>query len=495
MFISRSSLAAMRRMAPQPKSPRVERSQRRHSWSLRRAALGIELRGESLYLACVRPGWSRRWLRATAVVENFAHITGEQLRARISGLLAEAGVEDPIVVLGLPRREVMVRHIELPAAAAKQLESVLSLQLGMYKPSDEEEVAWDAAVVEAVDKLGIDLAFVAQNRVQELAALMRDAGYPIARLTSTQFATLDWMLRVRDKEDTGSQKRLMLIEARAGVVERSIAEGARCVFSRSFALPPNSDAAGHVATQVRQALATLRSLGSEPFRVLISGEGAEAWRGALEVFGRVEQVGSFVQTDALADPSDPAREQFWGALALAINGLSWTGAYRLNLLPRELRPQRKRWQNAPTYVLVAVNVLLLAALAGRAPLERHFLLKRYDVELAQMDRQAALVEREMKKSQAIEQQLATVRDFQRTGRQPLDALSDLAQKLPPDAWVSTFNYRQGQAEITGQAKSASALLPMLKQAPSIDDVQLRGGLTRDAGGERFQMQLKLRASR
>jgi len=139
--------------------------------------------------------------------------------------------------------------------------------------------------------------------------------------------------------------------------------------------------------------------------------------------------------------------------------------------------------------------LLLAALAGRAPLERHLLLKRYDVELAQMDRQASLVEREMKKSHAIEQQLATVNDFQRQGRQPLDALSDLAQKLPPDAWVSTFNYRQGQAEITGQAKSASALLPVLKQAPSIDDVQLRGGLTRDAAGERFQMQLKLRASR
>src|ERR1700758_177133 len=105
MFISRSSLAAMRRMAPQPKPPRVERSARRHSWSLRRAALGIELRGESLYLACVRPGWNRRWLRATAVIDNFAHITGEQLRERIGGLLAEAGVEDPIVVFGLPRRE------------------------------------------------------------------------------------------------------------------------------------------------------------------------------------------------------------------------------------------------------------------------------------------------------------------------------------------------------------------------------------------------------
>src|SRR5262249_14445183 len=164
------------------------------------------------------------------------------------------------------------------------------------------------------------------------------------------------------------------------------------------------------------------------------------------------------------------------------------GDYHLNLLPKTQRPSRRRWQQMPTYALLALNVLLLGALVVRGPLEQHFLLKRYDYELNQMDRQASHVEREIRTAEQLQQQLTVLRDFQQQGRQPLDALSDLAQKLPPDAWVNAFTYHQGQVEVLGLAKSASALVPALKQAPSFEDVQLKGALTRESAGERFQMQ-------
>src|SRR6266404_1798424 len=393
MFSKRISFSGLRRLAPRAKAPQVTRAAGPQAWNLRRAAVGLEVRGNDLYAACVRAGWNRRWVAATAVIENWAQLSAEDLRARLADVAS--GADDPLIVLGLPRRELMVRHLELPAAAARQLDSVLQLQLGLYKPSDDEEVYWDAAVVEHGEKLGIDLALVPTTRVQELASLLRAARYPIARVTTAQFAAMDWVLRVRGA--TEADGRLMLVQGHGSEVELAILDGPRCVFTRSFPLPANTDAGEHIANQARQALASLRGARDGAFTVLIAGDGCEQWRDALQPLGSVEHLGRYAQTDALADPADAQREEFWGALALALNGLSWTGDYRLNLLPRELRPARRRWQNVPTYALLTANVLLLAALAGRAPLQRHILLKRYEYELSRVERQATQVERQVKK--------------------------------------------------------------------------------------------------
>ncbi len=65
--------------------------------------------------------------------------------------------------------------------------------------------------------------------------------------------------------------------------------------------------------------------------------------------------------------------------------------------------------------------------------------------------------------------------------------------LPADAWVNFLTYRQGQLELIGMAKSASALLPLLQASPQLEDVKFNGALTRDpSGAERFRLQMKLK---
>ena len=498
MFVSRSTTRALRRYAPAAKARPLQRGS--SGASLRRATLGVELRGDTLYLACVRPGLRVRQLTATGVIPGFAQISAEELRTRIGDLLTAANVHDPQIVLGIPRRELMVRHLELPAVAARQLDSVLQLQLGLYKPSDDEELAWDAAVVEQSDKLGIDLAFAPMLRIRELAARFSEAGYPVSRITTSQFATLEWLLRARNGSPNSGSTQLLVLQASANDVDMALVDGRRCIFSRSFTIPPSADSGAYVATQVRQALAANRRTADQSWQVIIGGDDSKTLRAALEAFGPVEHIGTSLQGDVLSNTvaeaqPDAPHELFWGALALALDGLNWTGDYHVNLLPRTLRPARRRWQHVPTVVLLVANVLMLGALVARGPIQRRILLKRYDAELTSLDKQATLVEREIKKSDGLQDRLTVLRDFQQQGRQPLDALSDLAQKLPADAWINAFTYHQGQVEVLGLAKSASALVPALKQAPSIEDVQLKGALTREADGERFQMQLKLRASR
>src|SRR5258708_336901 len=116
-MFAKHSLAAglrsgLRSMTPAPRKPRLAHGTRNHRWSLRHAALGIEIRGTSLYLASVRPGWNKRWLSATGTITDFPQLTAEQLRLRIREILAPMGSEEPVVVLGIPRRETTVRHLQ-----------------------------------------------------------------------------------------------------------------------------------------------------------------------------------------------------------------------------------------------------------------------------------------------------------------------------------------------------------------------------------------------
>lgn len=483
-----ASFSSLQKLLPPPRRPRLARRARHHGWSVRPAALGLELRGTSLYAACVWPGLNRRWLSLTGVIEDVPQLTAGQLGDKLRELLAPSGAQDPTVVLGLPRREVMVRHLSLPAAAEKSLGNALNLQLGLYKPSDEEDFCWDAGVVRRAEQLAVSLAFVPRTRIEELVAKLHDAGFPVSRLTAAQFATLDWTLRAAEDRQNLC---MLLVQSRGSEIELALVRKGCCVASRSFTRA-EGDAAS-VANEARKMLAANRVPGSETLQVVYGGADSAQWRAALSDLGEARELAQFCDAWSLTETTDAPPDEYWGAIALALDGLNWTGDYRLNLLPKELRPARRRWQHAPTYALLTVNLLLLTALAGRGPLQRQITLHRYNAEISRVEQKASLVERQVKKEHRIEAQLTALRSFQENGRRPLDALSSVAQKLPTDAWLSTYNCRENKVDVTGTAKTASAVLPALKTAPQFDDVQFAGGLSRDANGsEHFHIQMKLK---
>lgn len=249
----------------------------------------------------------------------------------------------------------------------------------------------------------------------------------------------------------------------------------------------------HSPARSRNLLAAHRFTGAEPLAVVYAGADASEWRGALAEFGEPRELAQFCDAWSLTETTENPPDDYWGAIALALDGLNWTGDYHLNLLPKELRPTRRRWQNAPTYALLAANVLLLTALAARGPIQRQITLRRYNHEIVGVERRASLVERQLKKQDKLESRLQALRAFQEQGRRPLDALSSVARTLPADAWVNVYNCRDNKVDITGTAKSASAVLPALKNVAQFDDVQFAGGLTRDANaGEHFHIQMKLK---
>lgn len=73
-------------------------------------------------------------------------------------------------------------------------------------------------------------------------------------------------------------------------------------------------------------------------------------------------------------------------------------------------------------------------------------------------------------------------------------LEALTRALPDDAWLTQFNLVDGQIEIVGQARAATALVPLLEAMPMLAGVRFLTPVTRDAasGRERFHFALLLK---
>lgn len=488
MFASRLVLEKVGQRLREAVPLRLRRAGRPRRWSLRRAALGVDVHRSSLYLACVRPGWGRRWLLATGVIADGLELGSPELGARLREFLEPLGVEEPLVVLGLPRRDVIVRPLSLPPVAAKNLPTVLTFQLAAYKPNEEEEFCWDAAVAPARGRLTASLALLSRREVERFAGRFAEAGHPVHRLTLTQFSLLQLISHHRQ----AAAPRLLVAHFMGSAVELAALANRQLLYSRSCALEETGETAELVLADIRRALSALRWTDGEELLILLAGAPPQPLGSALAELGQVERLEDWWPAMEL-----DGREagDFCGAVALGLDGLSWAGSHRLNLLPRELRPPRRHWRHAPTYALLGANALLLLALGVRAPVQRTLILHTYREEIARLEQTTAEAEEVLAEQERDRQRLELLREFDLQAQQPLEVLRGIAERLPPDAWLSLFTYQRGQAEVVGSAKSASALLPVLQGSPQFEEAKFGGAVTRDPSGEeRFRIQLRVKGS-
>jgi Tfp pilus assembly protein PilN len=488
MFADRSAQQTIFARLGQKRPIRLRSGAGSHLWRLRSPAVGVRVCGTSLYLASVRPGLGRRWIVATGSISDYAQLTSEQLSQRLGEFLQSLRGEDPIIVLGLPRREAVVRLCTLPRVAKKAQREALSLQAEMYKPTDEGAFCWDALVRPVNGNLAACLALATRDQIDRLGGLFTGAGYPPARITLGQFAVLQMISRNSRQAGDG---RLVLVDVSESDAELAIVEKGQLVHTRGFLLRPDASSAEQgLVSEIQQAFATLRWKEDNSAEVLLTGSNRLPLEQALSRFGKVSMLNHWLGLEGIENLD---RGELLGAVALALEGLSWRSSDRVNLLPVEMRPSRRRWRYAPTYALVAANVILLAAFAMREPVQRQILVRQYKREIASLQQASNQAQKAVDTQKQTYERLELIRDFQAQGHESLDALAEITQRLPADTWLNHFAYHQGQVDVNGTSKSAAALVPLLQASPQFSNVRFNGGLTRDpSGADRFRLQLRVK---
>jgi len=377
--------------------------------------------------------------------------------------------------------------------ARKSLQEAVALQAEMFKPTDTEHFCWDSTFLSADDQVTAGLVMVPRATIERLVNLFAQAGHPINVLNVGQFSLLYLFLRGRQRPAT---ERSILLDFKGSDAELALLEGKKLLYSRGFDVS-NGDPSleKSVVSEIQRAVSTLRWHESAQPTVFLCGSFPEPVETALRKFGPVEHLEARLRPDEHTEGNRPG--ECLGAVAVAVAGLGRSGSsYRLNLLPAELRPVRHRWHHVPTYTLLAASAFLLVGLMVRRPLQDHFLLRQYQKQIASLKQQTDEMNGILQEDRKLRQELILLEEFQQGGRQPLDALNDVAQRLPQEAWLNLFTYRKGQIELVGSAKSASSLLPLLQASPHFEDVKFEGALTQDPSGvERFRIQMRVKERR
>jgi hypothetical protein len=490
MFNEQISLSKMRAGLRRMATFRKGNSGAISRWFLRRPILGMELDGDLLSLACIKLGVGRAPRPFFRTIPEFASISPRDLGRKLQEFLQPLNGEEPVVVLGLPRREVMVRFLNLPTAAKKSLAEAVALQVEMYKPTDSEQFDWDTSVVEEQRCLATTLLFAPHSMVEKYASLFAQAGYPLTGIAPTQFSLLHIFLRARQEPE---KQRYLLLNCKDVDAELALLEGKHLVYSRSFSLTREcSTLTSDVVAQIRLAYSSLRWKESDGQAVVASGDVPEAIQLALASFGPVERLEDNIKLPGLSEQLP--LQKYSGATAVALSNLSRNRrSYCLNLLPAAMRSVRSQMRHLPTYALLAANAVLLLTISLRVPLQNYALLRQYRKEIASVQVRADEMKRLLQNGRAVRQQLLDLDAFQRRGRQPLESLNEITQKLPQDAWLNVFSCKKGQVELSGSAKAAAPLLPLFQSSPQFQDVKFNGALSQDtSGAERFRLQMRLK---
>jgi Tfp pilus assembly protein PilN len=91
---------------------------------------------------------------------------------------------------------------------------------------------------------------------------------------------------------------------------------------------------------------------------------------------------------------------------------------------------------------------------------------------------------------ALERQrrlLASAHAIGAASLKPLPLLRELTETLPPDVWLTTLTLDQKGVEMTGQAATASALIPLLENSPRLEHVEFASPVTRGQDKEQFRI--------
>jgi Tfp pilus assembly protein PilN len=75
----------------------------------------------------------------------------------------------------------------------------------------------------------------------------------------------------------------------------------------------------------------------------------------------------------------------------------------------------------------------------------------------------------------------------------LDVMRELTEQIPESAWLREFRLSGDAVTLTGQADSASALIPLLEESPLFTDVKFLTTIRKDRDGkEVFRIGLTLK---
>jgi general secretion pathway protein L len=437
-----------------------------------RTRLAVVLLGDRLCVAVMQG----------ARVHTFT-VESEQPAASLRAELDARRVTPRRVAIGLPRSAVTVKPVELPAVGADTREMV-RFELERHLPFATDDAAFDFVPLaspetgEATDHVARRVLLAAADR-RVVDTALRLAAEMKVRPRSITVAAHDLVSLARPP----ARGHVVWLHRVEDTMEVLFLAGGGVVMSRAF---PAVDDAGLV-TEIRRSFGLVKWRGCDA--VWISGDMTPPtgpMDSPLADLGAPVSEPAYTATArrALATIDTTPR----GALELALAVALGPTDRPLDLLPAAMRPFRLTRGQLMTAGIGSVAALLaIAALMVPGYRDGRRLVK-LNTEIAGLDSQVREVERMVKDLEGKRRLVTTVQSLEDGALRPLPVMRELTDLLPNDAWLTLLSLDAKGIELTGQANTASALIPLLENSPRFERVEFASPVTRGRDREQFRIQ-------
>ena len=113
-----------------------------------RTSVGIELRGEDMLISSLQSNFSGGVFTHFKRIAHFRLREKEELRQEINLFLKSNRLSKDNIVLGIPRRDIVLRYLDLPLEVADNLKQVVHYQVQSFEPTEEDRFYYDYALLD-----------------------------------------------------------------------------------------------------------------------------------------------------------------------------------------------------------------------------------------------------------------------------------------------------------------------------------------------------------
>jgi Tfp pilus assembly protein PilN len=447
-----------------------------------KTSVGMEIRQDDLLLTCLRSNL------AGGVFTDFKRIAGycqrdpDQVRAEIDDFFKSGNIPRANIVLGLPRKDVILRFLDLPKEVEDNLKQVMLYQVQSFEPTEEEKLYYDFVPIKGGPqdkKIHVLAVMIRKSSLDAHLETMHKLGVRPTAITAGAVALANMFLGISSH---GKDKTFILADLKPLAVEITVLRGGALVYGREAPRAGQTPLKQLLRNEIEAAVGKVRLDSEEDIEgILIVGEESESLCEELrEEMPDCELMGKRLRFEM------PVRnrtylQQAAISLGLAYGGITRRLAMKLNLLPPAFRIQQKRWAYIPTAIL---GLCILAALAGlgfRNMAQQQIFIDSLDQEIKALEAPAKRVSESRMQVQNLEKRIGAVENILYRRDQNLEILRELTGLLPSDTFLTLYRNQDCTIQIRGNSPSSSSsdLIDKLEKSPLLRDVTSTQGTYRD----------------
>jgi Tfp pilus assembly protein PilN len=458
-----------------------------------RTCVGVELRGEDLLISSLQSNLSGGSFTHFKRIPLFRLREKEDLRQEINLFFKSNRLSKENIVLGLPRRDIILRYLDLPPEVADNLKQVVHYQVQSFEPTEEDRFYYDYALLDGhgvKKRLTVLLVTIRKALLDYHLEYLLGLGIRPVKVIGSSMGLSNLFLHGR--KDKGDQT-FILADLCASTLELLALRHGALVYSREAPRENIKSWRDMILREVDEAASKMR-LGPEGTleKIFLSGEfSGPAHEEIKPEIQDCELLVNSIKIDAPGENKLHLQEAA-SSLGLAFTGMVRNPPIKMNLLPAERRMRQTRWAYVPAVIFGLAVVALLVALGFHRMVQNRKLIRELDQEIQLLKAPVERVQSFQKQAEELEKSIKSVEEVLHKRDMNLEILQELTTILPPDTFLSTYSNRDGNIQLTGASGSSSDLIPKLEKSLLLKDVVPKGPMFKDGqtGKDRFTLEAK-----